>query len=85
MRTNEASASAYRPLDIVKTRAGKTVEIGNTDAERRLILCDAVAEADGEAPELLVDAATLTGAAKIALGFDVQALFCDDDKAAAAM
>ena len=82
---NSVSANAYRPLDIVKTRAGKTVEIGNTDAEGRLILCDALAEADSEAPELLVDAATLTGAAKIALGPDVQALFCDDERAAAAM
>jgi leucyl aminopeptidase len=82
---NSVSGNAYRPLDIVRTRAGKTVEIGNTDAEGRLILCDALAEADAEAPELLIDAATLTGAAKIALGTEVQALFCDDDGAAAAM
>jgi leucyl aminopeptidase len=82
---NSVSANAYRPLDIVRTRGGKTVEIGNTDAEGRLILCDALAEADSEKPELLIDAATLTGAAKIALGPDVQAVFCDDDDAAAAM
>jgi leucyl aminopeptidase len=82
---NSISANAYRPLDIVRTRGGKTVEIGNTDAEGRLILCDALAEADRESPELLVDAATLTGAAKIALGPDVQAVFCDDDRAANAM
>jgi leucyl aminopeptidase len=82
---NSISANAYRPLDIITTRAGKTVEIGNTDAEGRLILCDALAEADSEAPELLIDAATLTGAAKVALGTEVQALFCDDDAAATAM
>jgi leucyl aminopeptidase len=82
---NSVSANAYRPLDIVRTRGGKTVEIGNTDAEGRLILCDALAEADAERPELLVDAATLTGAAKVALGTEVQALFCDDDEVAAQM
>ena len=79
---NSVSANAYRPLDIVRTRGGKTVEIGNTDAEGRLILCDALAEADSEKPDLLVDAATLTGAAKIALGTEVQAVFSDDDEAA---
>ncbi|MBI5278608.1 MAG: leucyl aminopeptidase family protein [Burkholderiales bacterium] len=82
---NSVSANAFRPLDIVRTRAGKTVEIGNTDAEGRLILCDALAEADSEKPELLVDAATLTGAARMALGPEVQALFCDDDEAATAL
>ena len=82
---NSVSANAYRPLDIVRTRGGKTVEIGNTDAEGRLILCDALAEADSEKPELLIDAATLTGAAKIALGPEVQAVFCEDDEAAASM
>ena len=82
---NSISANAYRPLDIVRTRGGKTVEIGNTDAEGRLVLCDALAEADTEKPDLLVDAATLTGAAKIALGPEVQAVFSDDDDAADAM
>ncbi len=79
---NAISGNALRPRDILRTRAGKTVEIGNTDAEGRLILCDALAEADREGPELLIDCATLTGAAKIALGTEVQALFCDDDRAA---
>jgi len=82
---NSVSANAYRPLDIVRTRGGKSVEIGNTDAEGRLVLCDALTEADREKPALLVDAATLTGAAKIALGTEVQALFCDDDEVAGDM
>ena len=79
---NSVAGNAYRPLDIVRTRSGKTVEIGNTDAEGRLILCDALAEADSERPDLLVDCATLTGAARIALGPELQALFCDDDAVA---
>lgn len=82
---NSVSGAAYRPRDIIRTRSGKTVEVGNTDAEGRLVLCDALAEADSEAPDLLIDCATLTGAAKIALGPDVQALYCDDDEAAGAM
>jgi leucyl aminopeptidase len=76
---NSVAGNAYRPLDIVRTRNGKTVEIGNTDAEGRLILCDALAEADSEQPELLIDCATLTGAARVALGAELQALFCDHD------
>ena len=76
---NSVSGNAYRPLDIVRTRLGKTVEIGNTDAEGRLVLCDALAEADSEKPDLLIDCATLTGAARIALGAELQALYCDDD------
>ena len=79
---NSVAGNAYRPLDIVRTRSGKTVEIGNTDAEGRLILCDALAEADSETPDLLVDVATLTGAARIALGPELQALYCDDDDVA---
>ena len=82
---NSVSANAIRPLDIVRTRSGKTVEIGNTDAEGRLILCDALAEADSESPNLLVDCATLTGAARVALGPEVQALFCNDDALADAI
>jgi leucyl aminopeptidase len=82
---NAIAGNAMRPRDILRTRAGKTVEVGNTDAEGRLILCDALAEADTEAPDLLIDCATLTGAAKIALGTELQALFCDDDQAAAAL
>ncbi len=79
---NSIAGNAMRPLDIIRTRAGKTVEIGNTDAEGRLILCDALVEADSERPELLIDCATLTGAARIALGPEVQAFFCDDDDVA---
>jgi leucyl aminopeptidase len=82
---NAIAGNAFRPRDIIRTRAGKTVEIGNTDAEGRLILCDALAEADAEAPELLIDCATLTGAAKIALGPELQALYCDNDEAAACL
>jgi leucyl aminopeptidase len=79
---NSVAGNAYRPRDIVRTRGGKTVEIGNTDAEGRLILCDALTEADREHPDLLIDCATLTGAARIALGPDLGALYCDDDTVA---
>ncbi len=82
---NAVSGNAMRPRDIVKTRKGLTVEIGNTDAEGRLILCDALAEASTENPALLVDAATLTGAARVALGPELPALFCNDDSLAAAL
>jgi leucyl aminopeptidase len=82
---NSIAGNAFRPLDIIRTRAGKTVEIGNTDAEGRLILCDALAEADSENPDLLIDCATLTGAARIALGPEVQAFFCDDDDVASTL
>ena len=82
---NSVSANAIRPRDIVRTRSGKTVEIGNTDAEGRLILCDALWEADSEKPDLLIDCATLTGAARVALGPEVQALFCNDDALADSM
>jgi leucyl aminopeptidase len=76
---NAVSGNAMRPLDIVRTRKGLTVEIGNTDAEGRLILCDALAEASAEMPELLIDMATLTGAARVALGPELAALFCNDN------
>jgi leucyl aminopeptidase len=76
---NAVSGNAMRPLDIVRTRKGLTVEIGNTDAEGRLILCDALAEASTEEPELLIDMATLTGAARVALGPELAALFCNDE------
>ncbi|HTH99136.1 MAG TPA: leucyl aminopeptidase family protein, partial [Stellaceae bacterium] len=76
---NAVAGDAFRPMDIFKTRKGLTVEIGNTDAEGRLILCDALAEAQGEEPELLIDMATLTGAARVALGGELPALFCNDD------
>lgn len=82
---NAVSGNAMRPLDVVKTRKGLTVEIGNTDAEGRLILCDALAEASTEKPALLVDIATLTGAARVALGPELPALFCNDDDAAAGL
>jgi leucyl aminopeptidase len=76
---NSISGNAMRPLDIIKTRKGLTVEIGNTDAEGRLILCDALAEASDEKPAMIVDAATLTGAARVAVGAELAALFCNDD------
>lgn len=85
MVENAVSGNAMRPLDIVRTRKGLTVEIGNTDAEGRLILCDALAEASTEKPALLVDAATLTGAARVAVGPELGALFCNDDGLAAAL
>jgi leucyl aminopeptidase len=76
---NSVSGNAMRPLDIVRTRKGLTVEIGNTDAEGRLILCDALAEASTETPAMLIDMATLTGAARVALGPELAALFCNDE------
>jgi leucyl aminopeptidase len=82
---NSVSGNALRPRDIIRTRKGLTVEIGNTDAEGRLILCDALAEASTEQPALLVDAATLTGAARVAVGPELAALFCNDDGLAAAL
>jgi leucyl aminopeptidase len=80
---NAISGSAFRPGDVLPSRKGLTVEIGNTDAEGRLILADALALADEEAPELLLDFATLTGAARVALGPDLPPLFTDDDALAA--
>ncbi|CBS88070.1 leucyl aminopeptidase family protein [Azospirillum lipoferum] len=76
---NVVSGDSFKPQDVLKTRKGPTVEVGNTDAEGRLILCDALAEADSEKPELLIDFATLTGAARVALGPDLPALMCNDD------
>jgi len=76
---NSISGRAMRPLDIIRTRHGLAVEIGNTDAEGRLVLADLLAEAAQENPALLVDFATLTGAARVALGPDLPALFCSDD------
>jgi leucyl aminopeptidase len=80
---NAVSGSAFRPLDVLRTRKGLTVEVGNTDAEGRLILCDALFEADREKPALLIDLATLTGAARSAVGTEIAALFCNDDELAA--
>jgi len=72
---NAIGPNAYRPGEVINTRAGLTVEIGNTDAEGRVVLCDALARASELAPELILDFATLTGAARIALGADLPALF----------
>lgn len=79
---NSISGNAIRPLDVVKTRKGITVEINDTDAEGRLILCDALAEADAQKPDLIIDMATLTGAARVALGPDLPVLFANDDELA---
>jgi leucyl aminopeptidase len=79
---NMVSGDAFRPGDVLRTRKGKTVEVGNTDAEGRIILADALAEADCEGPDLLLDMATLTGAARVAVGPDLPALFTDDDRLA---
>ena len=72
---NAISGNAYRPGDVLRTRKGLSVEVGNTDAEGRLVLCDALAAAAAESPDLLVDLATLTGAARVALGPELPALF----------
>ena len=74
---NSVSGAAYRPGDVWTSRKGLTVEIGNTDAEGRLVLADALADADAERPDLLIDLATLTGAARTALGPDLPALFAN--------
>jgi leucyl aminopeptidase len=68
-----------RPSDVLETHAGISVEVGNTDAEGRLVLCDLLAEAAGEKPDVLIDAATLTGAARVALGPDLPGLFSNND------
>jgi leucyl aminopeptidase len=80
---NSISGASFRPRDIFRSRKGLTVEIGNTDAEGRLVLADALALADEEKPALVVDFATLTGAARVALGPDLPAAFTDDDALAA--
>jgi leucyl aminopeptidase len=80
---NAISGNAFRPGDVLPSRKGLTVEIGNTDAEGRLILADALALADEEAPELVVDFATLTGAARVALGPDLPPFMTEDDALAA--
>jgi leucyl aminopeptidase len=76
---NSISGNAYRPGDVLATRKGLTVEVGNTDAEGRLVLCDALAYADAEHPDLIIDFATLTGAARVALGPELPALFGNDE------
>lgn len=76
---NNISANAFRPGDVLPSRKGLSVEIGNTDAEGRLVLGDALALADEEKPDLLIDMATLTGAARVALGSDLPPFYCDDE------
>ena len=82
---NSIAGNAFRPGDILDSRKGLSVEIGNTDAEGRLILADALTLADEEAPELLIDMATLTGAARVALGPDLPPFYTHDDQLALAI
>ncbi len=82
---NSISGDAFRPGDVLVSRAGKTIEIGNTDAEGRLVLADALSLADEEGPDTMLVFATLTGAARVALGPDLPAFFCDDNAFATAL
>jgi len=82
---NAIAGNAFRPGDVLTSRKGLTVEIGNTDAEGRLVLADALALADEEAPDLLIDMATLTGAARVALGPDLPPFYTDDEALASAV
>lgn len=82
---NSIAGNALRPLDILTSRKGTTVEIGNTDAEGRLILADALWEASSEDTDLLIDCATLTGAARVALGTELPAFFCNHDATTTAL
>lgn len=76
---NSIAGNATHPYDVLPSRKGMTVEVGNTDAEGRLVLADALWEACAESPQLLIDCATLTGAARSALGTELPALFCNHD------
>jgi leucyl aminopeptidase len=80
---NAISGNAFRPGDVVRTRKGLTIEVGNTDAEGRVILCDALAYAVEGKPRTIIDFATLTGAARVALGPELPVLFSNDEKLAA--
>ena len=80
---NAIGPGSFHPGDVLKTRKGLSVEVGNTDAEGRLILADALTAAEEESPDLLIDLATLTGAARVALGPELPALFSSDDALAA--
>jgi len=80
---NAIAGNAYRPGDVIRTRKGHTVEIHNTDAEGRVILCDALAYASERQPRTIIDFATLTGAARVALGPELPVLFCNDEALAA--
>ncbi len=79
---NLVSGNAYKPGDIIQTRHGLTVEVGNTDVKGRLILADTLCEADSESPELLIDFATLTGATRGAVGAEISAFFTDQEQLA---
>jgi leucyl aminopeptidase len=79
---NAVGPNAFRPGEVIATRAGLSVEIDNTDAEGRVVLCDALTYAAESKPELLLDFATLTGAARVALGPDLPALYANDDAVA---
>lgn len=82
---NAVSGASFRPGDVITSRKGITIEVDNTDAEGRLILCDALAEGRSEAPEVMIDFATLTGAARVALGTDLPAMFTNSDAMAAGL
>ncbi|MBT7648205.1 MAG: leucyl aminopeptidase family protein, partial [Rhodospirillaceae bacterium] len=82
---NAVAGNAFRPLDVITTRKGLTIEIGNTDAEGRVILCDALAEGASEKPDMLIDLATLTGAARVALGPEIPVYLSNDDTMAVAI
>ncbi len=82
---NAIAGNAFRPGDIISTYKGLTVEIDNTDAEGRLLLCDALAMASEDKPELIIDFATLTGAARVAVGTEISAMFSTSDEIAAAL
>jgi leucyl aminopeptidase len=82
---NSISGNAMRPLDVLSSRQGMTVEVGNTDAEGRLVLADALWAASSEEPQLLIDCATLTGAARIAVGTELPAFFCNHETIAEAL
>ncbi len=85
MAENAIAGNAFRPGDVLSTYKGLTVEIDNTDAEGRLLLCDALAMASEEKPELIVDFATLTGAARVAVGTEIAAMFSSSDEVAQAL
>src|SRR5690606_22192241 len=82
---NAISGDAFRPGDVLQSRKGLTVEIGNTDAEGRLILADALAYGGEDAPDLMISLATLTGAAWVAVGPDLAPYYCDDEALVAAL
>lgn len=82
---NAVSGNAFRPGDVLRSRRGVTIEVHNTDAEGRLILCDALTEASSEQPEVLLDFATLTGAARVALGTEIPAMFCNSEALASGL